>query len=153
MGAKLTQDRIDKIWSMTEQRCTQADIARVVGCSIGTVKAYQKIQRLPASNRHGDGNTGVNAIPPVFKKESEEQIEPDTKPNEWVALEDKTISLLGLKTNYRYIVRMHGDIIKIETGYNEEPFEIDIKDLVAFGNELLDVADSITKMKKNVWQI
>ena len=59
---------------------------------------------------------------------------------------DKTIKLQGATTKYEYTVGMHSDLLKVNPGYTAE-LEIDLKDLVAFANELIDVAELIGAMR------
>lgn len=154
MPNRLTADKIERIISMTEQRYTQAEIAKEVGCSVSAVRTYQRKENLPASNKHGDGRRGISAIPPTFEAgEASDDKTYNLGSGEWIILADKTIKLAGVMTGYKYIVGAHDKSIKIDTGYNDSVLEVDLKDLVAFGNELLDVADMIATLKKNVWEI
>lgn len=149
MPREISQEQIDMIKSMTEQRFSQQAIQDKTGISKTTIRKYQRLSNLPASNRHEGGTRVLNSIPPVFEKE--EKKEPEKNPGEWLILHDKTLELVGIKTNYKYTISRQSNEVVIDPLYSES-LKISIDDLVAFGNELLDLADVLNDMKRNVWK-
>lgn len=217
----LTQDQVNKIMNMSIHRYTQDRIAKEVGCSIHTVRHYQQLNELPASNR--DESSGkakrfetikkevekkmesasipVNKKPvelPVFsptlpvvkrastptdkpaetenkpasnpidkpaenKPTSNPPVKPaenkldsippvkpaENKPGDWINVVAAAITISGNKTGFTYSVALDGKEISIDTGYSE-PLKIDMQDLASFGNELIDIAEKITQMRKNL---
>lgn len=204
----LTQDQVNKIMNMSIHRYTQDRIAKEVGCSIHTVRHYQQLNELPASNR--DESSGkakrfetikkevekkmesasipVNkkpvelpvfsptlpvvkrastptdkpaetenkpaSIPPVKpaenKLDSNPPVKPaENKPGDWINVVAAAITISGNKTGFTYGVALDGKEISIDTGYSE-PLKIDMQDLASFGNELIDIAEKITQMRKNL---
>lgn len=150
MGAprNFTKDEIEMIRSMTEQGCTQAAIAEALNTSNTTIRYHQNKLGLKASNKWHFGES--------VKKDGE--IFDTTKPvkqkpkEQYLIVTEKTVNFHGAKTGFNYVVNSNAKGIVINTGYCE-PLEIDLKDLVSFGNEILDIADEITKMKANVFEV
>ena len=81
------------------------------------------------------------SIPPVNPAEN--------KPGDWINVVAAAITISGNKTGFTYSVALDGKEISIDTGYSE-PLKIDMQDLASFGNELIDIAEKITQMRKNL---
>lgn len=141
MPAKKYNDEIYEIVrNMTENGCSQSQIGEKIGVHPTTVGKWQAKLELKASNKWHFGETA--------KKEGiqlKEEKPPKPK-KKYTTIVDKTIKLQGATTKYEYTVGMHSDLLKVNPGYTAE-LEIDLKDLVAFANELIDVAEVIEAMR------
>lgn len=151
MKKRLSEDQIEQIKSLSMQKIEQNVIAEMVGCSVPTVRRYQQHYNIPASNRYRGGVLSEGVVPSPVSTEKNEAIL-ELKPKEWVVLAEKNVVLYGHKTGFSYAVGTKGNEVRIKTGYCED-IQIGIKDLVAFGNEILDVAEAIQQMKKDVFSI
>lgn len=154
-GKYLDEDQIARIKSMSEKKYTQAEIADMVGCSIATVRRHQQQFDIPASNRYSGGmiSQGTRDESISFKKAESRNGGPrETQPREWCMLAEKVCTVVGIDTGYIYTIGTKMDHVKITTN-NSEDITIDLKELVAFGNELLDVAEMVQKIKNNVWAL
>ena len=162
---KLTLEDVEKIKELSKQHLPQDEIANIVGCSKITVRRYQQIAHLPASNRSVpsgqytkndpkwhmvDGDEEVKMVkfdPSKIKAASDKPSTPNTKSGEWISVDDASIKISGKKTSFTYSISLLSGDILINTGYGAD-IPIDSRDLVAFGNELLDMADKIENIKK-----
>lgn len=142
MKRKLTDGQIDAIKRLTMEGYTQSQIADRVGITKSTVAYYQKKFELKASNKWHFGETASNE--PISVKE--EKIDKPKKPEKkWTTVADQTLILNGVDTGFVYTIGAKSDIVKIDPTYGPS-IEIETKDLVAFGNELVDIAERLCKM-------
>ena len=149
-GHRLGPDAIETIKSMTIHGGTQRAIAREVGCEASTVAYHQKKLGLKASNKWKFGGT-AEKYPTIKEDDRKDTVKVQEQPKEhFISVSQKTVRFTGARTGFEYEAGTNINCVKILTGYNENEetigFEIDIKDLVAFGNEILDVAEYISKM-------
>lgn len=147
-GYKLGPDAIEIIRNMTESGATQRAIANTINCSVSCVAHRQRKLGLKASNKWPFGGT-AKKYPVEYDKT--EPIKVQDQPKEhYISVSKKIVSFTGARTGFEYDAGTNMNCVRIRTGYNENEetvgFEIDIKDLVAFGNEILDVAEYISKM-------
>lgn len=157
-GIQITKQQKSEICRLTKEGYSQPEIGARVGLCKRTVSIIQKENHLRASNRwrFGEEAFDENMIRmPVAMKD--EQKTTDEKPVErtekmaknesqkWVAVTQKAIKLTGERTKFTYELKFEDTFLTVDSGY-DEPIKIDMKDLVAFGNELLAVADEISKM-------
>lgn len=141
-GIRVGDEMRDRIADMTRAGHTQEEIARMTGLSKAAVRRAQVARNVAPSNIKG----GWSARRVVCPK----RVEPEQQTKEdYVLLDNKTISLVGFKTSFRYTCGIKQKDLTIETGYGE-PFAIDIKDLVGFANELLAVAEKAEAMRKDI---
>lgn len=169
----LTEDQINKILNMSVHRYTQDRIAEEVGCSMCTVRYYQQKNGLPASNRSEPSvcELSKEELSKVPSRQSaiETRDEKDENPqkvvelpsfnpgpiakpvqkksDDWIDIEDAAIRFRGNKTGFAYGMALNGSDLTIDTGYCKT-FTLDVKDLVSFGNELLDIAEKFCKVEK-----
>ncbi|WP_458459316.1 hypothetical protein [Pseudobutyrivibrio sp.] len=138
----LNDNEKEMIKKLTLEGKTQAEIGDMFGVSSTTIYYYQKKFNLKASNRwhFGESAERLPDCGPVKVHVSEEEAQT------WVQMVTHKVLLNGRKTGFDYEIENNGISLTILTGYSD-PFEIDIKDLVAFGNELLDVAETLCKLK------
>lgn len=151
----ITDEQIEMIRSMSEKRIEQKVIAEQLGISTPTVRRYQKKFGLLASNRFNGGvvSQSIRDTTVDFKKDEQRNGEwEDKHPREWCMLAEKTCTLVGIDTGYMYTIGSNDDHVKITTN-NSEDIIISLKQLVAFGNEILDVAESVQKLKNNRTEI
>lgn len=141
-GIRVGDEMRDRIADMTRAGHTQEEIARMTGLSKAAVRRAQIARNIAPSSIKG----GWTARRVVCQKRAEP--EQQTK-EDYVLLDNKTISLVGFKTSFRYTCGIKQKDLTIETGYGE-PFVIDIKDLVGFANELLAVAEKAEAMRKDI---
>lgn len=157
-GNPISPDIIEKIVELTKQHLPQDEIAEKAGVSIDTVRRYQQKANLPASNRSWvSGQYLKKPSKPVKPVETDEPVEEpttikedtmvETKPGEWISVDDASIKISGKKTSFGYTISLLSGDILISTGYGAD-IPIDSRDLVAFGNELLDMAEKIENIKK-----
>lgn len=154
MPRLITEETKEAIRSMSLKKLTQVEIAEKLGVSISTVRRYQNYDNIPASNRfrggmlsskYGEPVTDISIKPvevPVLEKKEPEH-------RDYVTIADQIIALTGNVTSYIYTIGSKKDHVTITTN-NEQDLIIDLKSLVAFGNEILDVAERLEKIK-NVW--
>lgn len=155
MPKRISDEQIEMIKSMSEKRLEQSVIAETVGVSIPTVRRYQNEFDVPASNRYGGGviSQGTHDEPVSFKKAEARNGGPrEVQPREWCMIAEKVITLAGIDTGFIYTIGTKMDHIKITTN-NSDDIVIELKDLVAFGNELLDIAEDVQQLKNNVWSL
>lgn len=149
-GKALTKEQLDKIEALSRSRWTQLDISKEVGCSIDAVRHHQQKLGIPASNR--SEATGQHC---VVNKEVAMSIVPakpkiltkTPNPGEWIDISDASIKIVGNKTSFNYSIGLLNGEVFVSTGYGD-PIPLDSRDIVAFGNELLDIADKIDALKK-----
>lgn len=156
-----TDEELNVIRSMTEHGATQHAIADELKTTKTTIRRYQIAMGLKASNKWKFGES-VKIEPDDFLKEPEEVvkekvIEPEPikmeEPKQkFVAISDMSVRLTGAKTGFGYECSTNSKSVKIVFEYSE-PIEIDVTDLVTFGNELLDVADILSQMKTNTMNV
>ena len=153
MPRLITEETKEAIRSMSLKKLTQGEIAEKLGVSVSSVRRYQNYDSIPASNRYrggmissnyGDSMTDISIKPvedavPVYQKKESER-------HEYVAIADQTVTLTGNATNYIYTICSKKDHVTITTN-NEQDLIIDLKSLVAFGNEILDVAERLEKIR------
>ena len=150
-GVRLTEEQIMKIRSMTVQRYTQTEIAEAIGISIDTVGRIQKKYGLLASNRYNGGMISSGEQRETPKIESKPNEEPRKVTNDCsVVAAERLITFAGKNTGYLYGLETKMDKVRITTN-NSKDIIIDVKDLVSFGNELLDMADKISALSKIPW--
>ena len=150
-GVRLTEEQTTKIRSMTVQRYTQVEIAECIGISIDTVRRIQKKYELPASNRYNGGLISSGEQRETPKIESKPDEEPRKITNDCgVVVAERLITFAGKNTGYLYGLETKMDKVRITTN-NSKDIIIDVKDLVSFGNELLDMADKIIALSKIPW--
>ena len=149
-GHVLTDSEIARIKTMSEQRLTQPEIAETVGVSVSTVQRLQKRFSIPASNRYNGGFMSSDETREVPKVDAK----PKSQANKnqcGVTVAEKTITFVGQGTQFIYGITGHNlDSIRITTN-NEKDVVLDAKDLVSFGNELLDIAEKIMALQKIPW--
>lgn len=152
----LSKEKLEKIEALSKSKWRQADIAKEVGCSVDTVRDHQQRLGIPASNRFEPSGQYLPKKPVAIKPETfKEEVmaisapKNQTKPGEWVEIVEAAIKLTGSKTSFTYTIGLLNSEITIHTGYGD-PIPLDARDLVAFGNELLDMADKITALKNNL---
>lgn len=144
MGKKITDEQIERIKKMTLGGCTQFHIAEDIGVSKGAVAYYQKKLNLKASNKWHFGESAF--IEPVSVIEGPKDVQ--KKPRKWTSIVDQTIVLTGVSTNFSYTIGTNSDIIVIEPTYGPK-IEIEMKDVCAFGNELIDIAERLNQTISN----
>lgn len=170
----LTQDQINNILRLSTERYTQDEIAKRVGCSTFSVRKYQQINELPASNRaeasgrkfrfdyitkststinkeeepmkNSFPTTKTVVVPMTEKKE--EKTMAMTPNTEYVNLIDAAIRFSGNKTNYDYGIKIFEDQLSIDFGGGNK-IEIPYNKIANFSNELMDIAEKIQQMRKN----
>lgn len=141
MPKKRYNDEVmERVRSMTENGFSQGQIGETIGVHATTVGKWQKKLGLKASNKWHFGET---AKKDGIQLKEEKPPKPKKK---YTKVVDKTIKFQGTATKYEYVIGMHSDLLKINPGYTAE-IEIDLKDLVAFANELVDIAEAIEKMR------
>lgn len=146
---RLNTNDIEKIRNMTIHGATQREIAEVIGCTTVSVSYHQKKMGLKASNKWEFGGTAEKY--PAVKEDGTDTVKIQNESKEhFISIAQKTLRFTGARTTFEYECGTNMNCVRILTGYNENEetvgFEIDIKDLVAFGNEILDVAEYISKM-------
>ena len=157
-GNPISPDIIEKIVELTKQHLPQDEIAEKAGVSVDTVRRYQQKAGLPASNRSWVSGQYLKKpskpTKPVESAESTEEPTPvkedimaATKPGDWISVDDASIKISGKRTGFGYTISLLNGDITVNTGYGGD-IPIDSRDLVAFGNELLDMADKIEQIKK-----
>lgn len=152
-GMHTTEEQIRRIINLSESRIEQKVIADELGISVATVGRIQKKYNIPASNRYNGGMISSGIIDNCIEKQDDYREVETNNVNEFgTIVAEKVITLLGANTSFIYTVGTKMPVVKITTN-NSTDFIIDLKDLVAFGNEILDVADKVTDMKRNVWNI
>ena len=153
MPRLITEETKEAIRSMSLKKLTQGEIAEKLGVSVSSVRRYQNYDNIPASNRYRGGAissnywdtmTNISVKPvedavPVYQKKEPER-------HEYIAIADQIVTLTGNATNYIYTIGSKKDYVTITTN-NEQDLIIDLKSLVAFGNEILDVAERLEKIK------
>lgn len=152
-GVKMSKEKIETLERMTREGYTQGQICEAVGFGVETVRKYQKIAGLKASNRWRYGESAEIRVPDLGGNEIiplNPETVPQPVPGEWVQLTYKVIRLKGVRTNFDYEIGLFDTALKIKPGYSED-IEIDLKDLIAFGNEILDVAEKINELKGGKW--
>ena len=143
MPAKVFNAEIaETVRRMTEEGYSQSRIAKEIGVHSTTIGHWQKKLKLKASNKWHFGES-AKMEPIQLSEEKEKPTKPSKK---FTKIVDKTLKLQGSTTKYEYVVGMHSDVLKINPGYSSD-IEIDLKDLVSFANELMDVAEEIEKMR------
>ena len=151
-GVRATTEQIEQIIRLTKEGYTQPVIGDKVGLTKETVRSIQKKNNLKASNRWRFGESPIVEIPlaktNIIKSGTKEQMAKDSS-NEWLKIREKAIKLDGSRTGFTYELRFGENFIRVDCGYNE-PFNLDLKDIVPFGNELLAVADELMDMKKSI---
>lgn len=154
--ALLTQEKLDKIEALSRSRWRQSDIAKEVGCSIDAVRNHQQRLGIPASTRFeaSGQDRPPKKIKIDLKAEVKEPMVPNVpknqaNPGEWISIAEAAIKITGNKTSFTYTIGLLNSEITIHTGYGD-PIPLDARDLVAFGNELLDMADKITSLKNTI---
>lgn len=141
MPKKRYNDEVmETVRSMTEKGFSQERIGEKIGVHATTVGKWQKKLGLMASNKWHFGET---AKKDGIQLKEEKPHKPKKK---YTRVVDKTIKFQGTATKYEYVIGMHSDLLKINPGYTNE-IEIDLKDLVAFANELIDITEVIEKMR------
>lgn len=149
-GKYLTEEQKSEIVRLTKEGYTQAEIADRVGVSRNSIWRIQKKNCLKASNRWRFGEScEYDKKAPVKKTVAQIVERNDTPGSQWIKVAKKAIKISGQKTGFEYELRFDETYIQVNPGY-DEPFKIDLKDIVSFGNELLAVADELLEMKKNV---
>ena len=165
---KISSDVIEKIEQLSKQKIPQDEIADLVGVSKRTVRRYQQKAHIPASNRGiptgqyrkdepvwpvADKNEEVKMVkfdPSKLKTASTDTVTATSdiqKSGAWISVDDASIKISGKKTSFSYTISLLSGDILINTGYGAD-IPIDSRDLVAFGNELLDMAEKIEQIKK-----
>lgn len=140
-----TPEQIDIIRRMTMEGYVQDDIAKNLDTTKTTIRRYQYKLGLKASTKWSATKGETAKKEPLNLKE--ESVEPKQKRGDqkFVTMTSRLIKFTGTRTNFTYEYGMDNTTLRIETGYSG-PFDIDLKDLVSFGNELLDVAESINRI-------
>ena len=152
-GRRLTSEEKDKIRSMIERNCDRQTIADELGVSVVTVTRYRKECGVDfACHRTSHNGKIVHDVPPVFPEEENKAIIKASKPLRLDSLivAEKTLIIKGVGTGFNYKISTVSEDVIIETGYNE-PFKIDMRDLLGFAKELVQVAEKLDNMKKHVW--
>ena len=147
-GVRLTDEQHDEILKLSEMKLTQNDISERTGVSVPTIRRIQQEALIPASNRYKGGvvSSGNRENPSVGVKSMREEYDNDCG----VILAEKVVTLVGSRTAFMYTIGTRMKNVLITTNSNEKDFVIEIKDLVAFGNELLDVADKLQNLKNEL---
>lgn len=140
---RLSEEDLMTIKRMTMEGYSQKDIGNKVGVTGSTIGYHQAKLGLKASNKWHFGETAEKEVPQL---KSEKPKLPEPEVGTFVTVADKTLKLVGNRTGFQYECGVTKTGLTIMTGYGD-PMEIDLKDLVNFGNELLDIADMINKMK------
>ena len=149
---RLTPEQKETIKSMSEKKIEQRVIAETIGCTKETVGYWQKKFGIPASNRYGGGMVSSTLMDPEpFSVRIPEKYEESTNII-GVTVAEKVVTLVGTNTTFLYTIGTKMNSCKITTN-NASDIVIELKDLVAFGNEILDVADKIQEMKGNSWSV
>ena len=68
------------------------------------------------------------------------------KNGSWINVVNADIEIKGNDTGFSYTFGLSGNDIVI-SGYFQQ-MKLDVKDLAAFGNELIDIAEKITTMRQ-----
>ena len=148
-GYRITEEQIATIKSMTANGATQIDIAEKVGLSKRSIANVQKNNHLKASTKWKFGETAeMDEVDKYKKVEKPIQNQKEIRKPEWVKLTEKVVTLTGTMTKFEYTIGLHDKMLKVNPGYSEE-IELDLKDLAAFANELMDMVDIISRMKKD----
>ena len=148
-GRRMCEDDIEKIRSMSEQRFTQIEIANAVGCSVQTVRRFQQRFAIPASNRYNGGLLSSDEEREVPKMETKPTEQKTVENHCGVTVYERNVTFAGAKTGFLYGVGTSQDVVKIVTNGGE--FTIKTKDLVAFGNEMLDVVEKLMDLQRVPW--
>ena len=156
-GGKLTAEQLKMIEDLSNHKFDQLIIAEKVGCSVWTVRRYQQLTGIPASNRTEPSGQHKKKIEETNQKEDivveEKTVAAENKKpinnGDYVTIANASISVSGNRTGFTYEMQLLGGEIIITTGYGE-PIPLDARDLVAFGNELLDMAEKINQFKKMI---
>lgn len=155
MPKTLSPEIIEQIKSMSEKRIEQKVIAETLGISIPTVSRYQRHFNINASNRYNGGAISQSMQDDVVtgfrKAEQRNGADCERQPREWCMVAEKVVTMVGIDTGFIYTMGTKMDHIKITTN-NSEDITVSLEELVAFGNEILDVAESVQKIKSNVWE-
>lgn len=151
-GSKLTKEQIDFIIERTNGNAERYAIAEDLGINVKTVTKYQQLLGLTAAC-HRTRRNGREQIPapPEF---TETKIPEATKKNKYetdaLIVAEKTVTIVGAGTNFVYKLGTKSEEIIIETGYNESPIKIDIRDVVGMAKELVQIAYKLDTMKKEI---
>ena len=151
-GKETNKKTIDKILNLSMSRYTQSEIAERTGVSIATVRKYQQINELPASNRNEA--SGRNVRHEYLKKMTEIHHEEEIKMpaisnsnSECLKVLTATINIEGNKTGFDYAIDLFSGIMKVDVGA-ETTIDIPFKDIACFANELVAVAEKIESVRK-----
>lgn len=147
-GIRLSEEQISEILKLSEMKLTQKDISERTGVSVPTIRRIQQGEHIPASNRYNGGmiSSSIRENPSVGVKSVREDIPNDCG----VIVAEKVVTLVGSRTAYMYTIGTRTKTVSITTNSNEKDFVIEVKDLVAFGNELLDVAEKLQNLKNEL---
>lgn len=129
---------------------SNSDIAKTCNVSVATV--YRIRDEFGIKTERGKGGRVARTInqTELDFRTAKDAMKSDKKES-FCILKDKTIQLVGTKTNYTYTIGLHGDDLQIATGYSE-PIKIDLKDAAGFANELADVVETVLEMRKEMWR-
>lgn len=128
---------LEIIKRMTEEGYSQKDIGEKIGCHSTTIGYYQKKLNLKASNKWHFGETASKEPVNLEVKKSKKK---------YTIVAEKTIKLTGKATKFEYSFGTNSKNVTINPGYSES-IEIDLKDLLNFSDELIDVAETLEKMR------
>lgn len=131
------EEQLEKIKRMTEEGYTQKDIGDLLGVTKSTIGYYQKKLDLKASNKWHFGETASKKPVNLEVKKPKKQ---------YTIVAEKTVKLTGKATKFEYSFGTNSKAVSINPGYSEK-IEIDLKDLLNFSNELIDVAETLEKMR------
>lgn len=140
MPRKISDEAIETIKKMTMEGAYQSKIGEVLGIHATTVGQYQKKLGLKASNKWHFGESASKE--PLQLKE----VKPPKPKKKWTNIVEKSVKLQGSQTKFEYSFGTNSKDLSIKTGYSND-VEIDMKDLVVFANELVDIAEMMSDLK------
>ena len=133
----------NRIVELTLNGHRQKDIAHQTGYSLPTIRKIQKERCCEPL-----WNSKSGAVPNFVKKEPKL----DPVEHNYTLINNKTLEVVGIGTQFVYTVSTKGKDLTINTGYCPE-FAIDLKDLVNFANELMDVAQMAEQIRSNKFSV
>lgn len=142
-----TPEQIDLIRRMTMEGYPQEDIANKLETTKTTIRRYQYKLGLKASTKWSAelGETAEKAPIDLSKESRTSTAAKKQEQQKYITMTNRLIRFTGNRTNFSYEYGMDATTLRITTGYCD-PFDIDLKDLVSFGCELLDTAEAINQM-------
>lgn len=146
MANRISDEIKDKVEELSKTGMSKRRIADECKISVGSVTRIQNERDIDVPSREKGGRVSRKVDLSEINLEKEEDEEP-----KFTILKQKTIELVGVRTNYTYEVALHGKDLRIKTGYSED-IVIDLKDAAGFAEEIAEVVRTVLKMRQNVWE-